>query len=302
MPRAVILDGYGPPDVLTWADVPLPEPGPGQVRLRVRAAGVSPTDLAIRSGHLKAFPLPPRAVLGFEAAGTVDALGPGVTGVAVGDEVAALLPHLGGYAEYALAPAWTPKPPGVSWVDAAALPSSAEAAAGVLNQLDVQPGGVLVLFGGGGAVGVIATQLAVARAIGVVSVVRSATDAELARALGATPIETGADLVARVRAQGPVDAVFDAAGTGVLAAAVALTGDPDRVITLSDPHAGDFNVRLSAPTPDRAPGALAETMALLAEGRLRMRTRTTMPMPLAAEAHRRLESGAVHERIVLVAP
>src|SRR6185312_9979865 len=151
MPKAAVLDGYGPPEVLTWSDVPLPEPGPGQVRIRVRAAGVSPTDLAIRSGHLKAFPLPDRGgVLGFEVAGPVDALGPGVTGVAAGDGVAALLTGLGGYAEYALASVWTPKPPGVSWVDAAALPSSAEAAAGVLNQLAVPAGGRLVLFGGGG--------------------------------------------------------------------------------------------------------------------------------------------------------
>src|SRR3954453_2920568 len=115
MPKAVVLDGFGPPDVLTWDDVPLPEPGPGQVRLRVRSAGVSPTDLAIRSGHLKAFPLPPRAVLGFDGAGTVDAVGPGVTGIAVGDDVAAFYFALGGYAEYVLAEAWTIKPASVSW-------------------------------------------------------------------------------------------------------------------------------------------------------------------------------------------
>ncbi|WP_433041076.1 NADP-dependent oxidoreductase [Dactylosporangium sp. CS-033363] len=301
MPKAVVLDGFGPPDVLTWTDVPLPEPGPGQVRIRVHAAGVSPTDLAIRSGHLKAFALPPRAVLGFEAAGTVDALGPGVTGASVGDEVAALLLELGGYAEYALAATWTPKPPNVPWADAAALPSSAEAAAGVLRELAVHEGQSLVLFGGAGAVGIIATQLAAARGVRVLSVVRSPADADLARALDATPVVAGPDLIARIRAEGPVDAVFDAAGTGVLADAIALAGSPGRVLTLSDPHARDFGVRLSSPTPQRAPGALAEAMSLLAEGRLRMRERITMPLPEAAQAHRRLESGAVRARIVLVA-
>ena len=76
MPKAVVLTKYGPPDVLVWSDVPLPEPGPGQVRIRVKAAGVSPTDLKIRRGDLEAvFPLPPDAVLGFEASGVVDALG-----------------------------------------------------------------------------------------------------------------------------------------------------------------------------------------------------------------------------------
>jgi len=68
MPNAIVMTGYGPPEVLTWAQVPLPEPGPGQIRIKVRAAGVSPTDLALRAGYLKAFPLPPGAVLGFEAA------------------------------------------------------------------------------------------------------------------------------------------------------------------------------------------------------------------------------------------
>ena len=95
---------------------------------------------------------------------------------------------------------------------------------------------------------------------------------------------------------------FDAAGRGVLAVAVALAGGPGRVITLSNPAAADFGVTLSEPTPGRAPGALDETMALLAEGRLRLRTHTSMPMQQAAEAHRQLESGTVHQRIILTLP
>src|SRR5712692_1566061 len=77
MPNAVVMTGYGPPEVLKWAGVPLREPGEGQIRIKVKAAGISPTDLALRAGYLKAIPLPPHAVLGFEAAGTVDAVGPG---------------------------------------------------------------------------------------------------------------------------------------------------------------------------------------------------------------------------------
>src|SRR5579864_8578313 len=104
MPNAVVLTKYGPPDVLVWSDVAMPEPGPGQVRIRVKAAGVSPTDPKIRRGDLEAaFVLPPDAVLGFEAAGVVDALGRSVSGVQEGDEVACLLLGLGGYSEYALA-------------------------------------------------------------------------------------------------------------------------------------------------------------------------------------------------------
>ena len=301
MPNAVVMTGYGPPEVLKWAAVPLPEPGPGQIRIKVKAAGISPTDLALRAGYLKAFPLPPDAVLGFEAAGTVDAAGPGVIGTSAGDPVTALLLSLGGYAEYAVASIWTGKPKSVSWLDAAALPSSAEAAARVLRQLNVKPGETLLLFGGGGSVGVIATQLAVARGIKVISAVGEHDEA-LARELGATPVRYGPGVAGRVRALGAVDAVFDAAGTGVLADAVALAGGPGRVITLSDPAAADFGVTLSEAAPDRAPRALEETMALLADDKLRLRAHTTMPMQQAPEAHRQLESGIVHQRIILTLP
>ena len=298
MPNAIVMTGYGPPEVLKWATVPLPEPGAGQIRIKVKAAGISPTDLALRAGYLKAFPLPADAVLGFEAAGTVDAVGPGVTGTSIGDGVTALLLSLGGYAEYAVASIWATTPDAVSWIDAAALPSSAEAAERVLRQLDVHRGETLLLFGGGGSVGIIATQLAVAQGVTVISAVGEHDEA-LARQLGATPVRYGAGVAGRVRALGPVDAVFDAAGTGVLADAIALAGGPKRVITLSDPAAADFGVTLSEATPDRAPAALDQTIALLAEGRLRLRAHATMPMQQAAEAHRQLESGTVHERIIL---
>src|SRR5579864_5607925 len=116
--KAVVLTQFGPPDVLAWRDVPMPKPGPGQVRIRVKAAGVNPTDLKIRRGDLEAvFPVPPDAVLGFEVAGVVDALGPFVSGVQEGDEVASLLLGLGGYGAYALASSWTLKPPNVTWAD-----------------------------------------------------------------------------------------------------------------------------------------------------------------------------------------
>lgn len=299
MPNAVVMTGYGPPEVLKWTAVPLAEPGEGQIRIKVKAAGISPTDLALRAGYLKAIPLPASAVLGFEAAGTVDAVGPGVTGTSIGDAVTALLFGLGGYAEYAVASIWTRKPDTVSWIDAAALPSSAEAAVGVLRQLNVTSGETLLLFGGGGSVGIIATQLAVARGVTVISAVGE-HDEPLARELGATPVRYGAGVADRVRALGgSVDAVFDAAGNGVLADAITLAGGPERVITLSDRVAADFGVTLSEPTPDRAPRALDEAIPLLADGRLRLRAHHSMPMQQAAEAHGQLESGAVHERIIL---
>jgi NADPH:quinone reductase-like Zn-dependent oxidoreductase len=296
MAKASVLTSYGSPDVLVWSDIEPPAPGPGQIRLAVRAAGVSPTDLKIRRGDLQAvFPLPSPAVLGFEAAGVVDALGPDVTGTAVGDEVAALLPRLGGYGSFALASAWAPKPPSVSWADAAALPSSAEAAVGTLDQLGVSTGDTLLILGGAGSVGLIAVQLALARGAVVIAAAGPA-DEELLTSLGATFIRYGAGLRDRVS---HVDAVLDAAGKGGLADAVALAGGTTRVITLADEHAADLGVRLSAPTPSRAPHALATTLPLLAAGTFRLRAQELVPASEAAEAHRLLESGEVRRKVVL---
>jgi NADPH:quinone reductase-like Zn-dependent oxidoreductase len=298
---AAVLTKYGPPDVLAWSEVVAPEPGPGQIRIRVLAAGVGPTDLKIRRGDMqRVFPLASPAILGFEAAGTVDALGSSVTGAAIGDEVAALLPTLGGYAQYALASAWTAKPASVSWADAAALPASAEAAVGVLRQLHVAPGETLLTLGGAGSVGLIATQLAVSQGLTVISAT-APRDEQLARELGAIPVPYGPDLLAQVHAHvGKVDAVFDAAGKGGLSDAVELAGGPARVITLADEHAADHGVALSAPTPDRAPHALDQTMPLLASGKLRLRTQRLLPMHDAAQAHHLLDTGHAHEKLILI--
>jgi NADPH:quinone reductase-like Zn-dependent oxidoreductase len=294
---------YGPPDVLAWKDVPMPEPGPGQVRIRVKAAGVMPTDPEIRRGDLKAvYPLAPDAVLGFEAAGVVDALGPGVSGVKEGDEVASMLARLGGYGEYALASSWTPKPPKVSWSDAAALPASAEAAVGILKQLGLAGGETLLVLGAAGSVGMIATQLAV---FGGATVVGAAAprDHDLVRDLGAVPVSYGPGLADRVRKAVPsVDAVLDAAGKGELPDAIAVAGGPARVMTLADEHAADLGVVFSEATPDRAPEALDQTMPLLASGKLHLRRQRHLPMEQAAQAHRLLESGEAHEKLILEAP
>jgi NADPH:quinone reductase-like Zn-dependent oxidoreductase len=248
------------------------------------------------------FKLPPRAVLGFEAAGVVDAVGSSVSGVHEGDEVASLLFGLGGYGEYVLTSSWSRKPPNVSWSDAAALPSSAEAAVGILKQLRVAKGETLLILGAAGSVGMIATQLAVARGLTVIGAA-SPRDQDLVRELGAIPVVYGAGLADRVRKIRPsLDAVLDAAGKGELRDAIQLAGGPGRVMTLADEHAADLGVAFSVGTPDRAPEALNETMPLLASGALRLRRQRKLPMADAVEAHRLLENGAAHEKYVLEAP
>jgi NADPH:quinone reductase-like Zn-dependent oxidoreductase len=300
VPSACVVTEYGPPEVLEWEDVPIPEPSATEIRIKVRVSGVGPTDLKIRRGDLNGvFPLPEPAVLGFETAGTVDAVGGEVSDVAVGDEVAAWLPSLGGYGEYALAAAWTPKPPQVSWDDAGALPASVEAAVGVLRQLEAAEGETLLILGAGGSVGVIATQLAVRQGLEVIGAV-GARDEALTRELGATPVLYGDNLLANVRRVADrVDATFDAAGKGGLEAAITLTGGSERVITLADERAAELGVRFSAGTPDRAPDAVEIGMQLLARGELRLRSQQSIPMSDAAEAHRLLEGGQVHDKLLL---
>jgi NADPH:quinone reductase-like Zn-dependent oxidoreductase len=301
MPNASVLTSYGPPQVLEWKQVAMPEPGAGEIRIRVRAAGVSPTDAKIRRGDLaEAFPLRGDGVLGFEAAGVVDALGPGANSVALGDAVAAFLPRLGGYAEYAIASSWTPKPDSVSWADAAALPVAAEAAVGTLKELHVKSGDSLLILGAAGSVGVIATQLALAAGLTVYAAAAPG-DHELLRELGAVPVRYGASLLVEVRAHTEhVDAVLDAAGKGGLTDALTLAGGPTRVVTLADEKAAELGVAFSAPRPDRAPEALDETMPRLASGALRLRRELRLPMQRAFQAHELLEKGTAHEKLVLV--
>jgi len=302
MPSACVVTGYGPPDVLEWEEIPMPEPSATEIRIKVRVSGVGPTDLKIRRGDVQAvFPLPDPAVLGFETAGTVDAVGSEVSDVAVGDEVAALLPSLGGYGEYALAAAWTRKPPQVTWNDAGAMPSAVEAALGVLRQLGVAEGETLLVLGAGGSVGIVATQLAVRQGLKVIGAV-GGRDEELTRELGATTVLYGSSLLSNVREVADrVDATLDAAGKGGLEEAITLTGGTERVITLADEGARDLGVRFSVGTPDRAPDAVAIGMQLLASGELRLRSQQTIPMSQAADAHRLLEENHVHHKLLLEA-
>jgi NADPH:quinone reductase-like Zn-dependent oxidoreductase len=300
VPSACVLTDVGPPDVLEWGEVPMPEPSESQIRIKVHVSGVGPTDLKIRRGEIRP-PLPQPAVLGFETAGTVDRLGSAVGGVAVGDEVAAWLPSLGGYGEYALAENWAPKPAEVAWNDAAALPASVEAAVGVLRQLGVARGETLLILGAAGSVGIIATQLAIRQGLTVIGAVGARDEAQI-RELGATPVRYGSDLFSNVRAVADrVDATFDAAGKGGLEDAIKLVGGSERVITLADEHAAELGVRFSVPTPDRAPDGVAIGMQLLASGELRLRSQRSLPMSSAAEAHSLLEEGNVHDKLLLVA-
>ncbi|OHV36930.1 MULTISPECIES: NADP-dependent oxidoreductase [Pseudofrankia] len=301
MSNAMVITEFGSPEALKWREVDTPSPARGEVLIRVKAAGVGPTDLHIRAGHLTAvFPQGPGDVLGFEAAGVVEQLGEAVSGVALGDEVAAYLPRQGGYGELVATPVWFAKPAEVSWDAAAALPASAEAAVGTLREVHAKNGETIVVLGAAGSVGTIILQLA--RAWGIRAIGATAQrDAGLVRELGGEFVAYGDGVFDRVGATTDrVDAVIDAAGRGGLAEAVAATGDASRVVTLvGGPEVARVGALMSHPGPDRAPDALPVTMPLLASGALQLKQRRSLPITKAAEAHRLLEAGETRDKIVL---
>ncbi|MEE1817695.1 NADP-dependent oxidoreductase [Streptomyces sp. SP18ES09] len=306
--EAIVYEEFGGPEVLRHeTGVERPEPGPGEVRVKVAAVGVNPVDWKRRYGWVEEFyPTTFPAVPGLEFAGTVDALGEGVTDLAVGDEVLGWT-KTGAYAEYALAGTVAPKPAGLSWEAAAALPVAGETARRVLDLLRVREGETLFLHGAAGVVGSVAVQLAVAAGITVVGSASESNHAYL-RELGAIPVAYGDGLADRVRAAAPegVDAVFDAAGHGVLPVAIGLLGGGDavkeRIVTIAATDAAEHGIVFSGVTgePDAVRRGLAAQARLAVEGALTVRLAETLPLKEAARAQEASESGHVRGKIVLI--
>ena len=250
--KALQFDRFGSPDVIAVRDVPKPEPGPGRIRIAVRACGLTPADWAVVDGLLAdRLPPLPRG-LGLEIAGTVDALGEGVTGVEVGDRVfgpATFDGPTAGAAEYALMADWARIPEGVTAEQAAALPMAAETAWRALDDLGVRPGELLLVHGAGATVGEAAVRLALHRGVRVIAAAGPARAAALEQA-GARVTRYGDGMAERVAALAGdrVDRAMDTTPTGgridradqaspaggSLPTLIELTGDPDRVLTVSD--------------------------------------------------------------------
>jgi len=241
-----VATAFGGPEVLQLIDVPAVEPGPGNVIVDVRAAGINPIDWKIRNGYMKEnFQVPFPHTPGLEVAGVVDAVGEGAD-FAVGDEVFGWS-ETGAYAEYALAKTLAPKPAGIPWADAAALPVAGETALRVLGLLEIREGETLLVHGASGTVGRFAAQVAVAKGLTVIGTAGSRNLDDL-KALGIVPVRYGDGWLDRVReaASGPVDAVFDAAGHGVLPGSVELRGTKDRIVTIADGAAFELGIPFSS--------------------------------------------------------
>jgi NADPH:quinone reductase-like Zn-dependent oxidoreductase len=301
MSGAVAFSRYGDPGVLTFTDVETPRPGPGQVRIRVRAVSVNPIDVKIRSGMMAdIMPVEFPHVPGWDVAGVVDAAGPGA-GAEVGDEVFGAA-SVGGYSEYALLDNPVRKPAGLPWAAAAAVVTVGEAAYRVLKHLGLTAGQTLVVLGAAGSVGTITVQLARADGLTVVGVAGQ-EDLERVADLGAVAVRSGDGWADRVRLAAPdaIDAIFDTTGAGLLGDAVALAGDPAKVITIADHHAAEHGVRFTGADPaDRAPEALPELAGLMDKGELQVPIGRTYPLREATSAHADLEAGRNQGKIVLL--
>jgi NADPH:quinone reductase-like Zn-dependent oxidoreductase len=299
--KAMRFADYGGPEVLRLVDVDPPHAGPGEVRIAVRAAGVNALDWKIRAGHMRdAVPLTLPAGNGKDASGVVDEVGPGVTGVSIGDAVFGS--GQATLAEQAVLTAWAPKPPSLSFEEAAGFPVPVETANRILNQVGIQPGQTLLVSGAAGGVGSAVLQFARERGIRVVATA-SERNQDYLRGLGALPTTYGPGMVERVRALAPqgIDAALDIAGSGVIPDLIALTGEPSKVLSIADFTAPRYGARVSASAQD-APAAFALAARLAAEGRFTLPVERRFPLAAAGEAQQASENGHVRGRLVVTVP
>ncbi|MFD6292385.1 NADP-dependent oxidoreductase [Streptomyces sp. NPDC060205] len=300
--KAIVFDAFGGTEVLHQTEVEVPQPGPGQVRVQVKAVGVNPVDGKIRSGIMEAiFPTILPAIPGGEIAGIIDAVGEGVDQYKVGDEVLGWS-ETGSYAQYALADATVlaPKPAGLDWTQAAALPVASDGAERVLDLLDVKAGETLLIHGASGALGTIAVQLATARGAHVIGTA-GPNNQEYVTSLGATALVYGDGLVERVRALAPngVDAVFDAAGKGALEDSITLRGGTDRIVTTADFRARELGIVFAEGPQRRSATRLAELARKAADGDLTITVGATYPLADAAKAQQTSDAGHGRGKLVL---
>jgi NADPH:quinone reductase-like Zn-dependent oxidoreductase len=298
--RALQYKAYGGPEVLAWAEAPDPHAGAGQIRIAVRAASVNPIDWKTISGAMSGGqPLAGTGYLGNDAAGVVDEVGEGVTGVAVGDEVFGRGQHT--QAEYAVLASWAAKPPSVDWAVAAAAGVAGETGERGLRLLEVKAGDTLFVDGGAGGVGAVTVQMAIARGA---KVIASASEAnhDYLREIGATPVLYGQGVAERVRAAagGPVDAVFDVAGKSPVEDLISVAPAPSQVLSIANFAAGQAGARVSGGGADSRPmEALALVADLLAQNKLVIKVQT-FPFDRAAEAYRISQGGHVRGKLVLI--
>lgn len=289
--RAIVIREWGGRERLELAsDLPTPPVAPDGVLVRVRAAGVNPVDHKIREGKLAgAFPHHFPLILGWDAAGVVEAVGPAVTRFAPGDEVLGYCRRheleYGTYAECVSVPEdfWAPKPEGLSFEEAAAIPLAGLTAQQALDAVHLHEEETLYVTSGSGGVGHLAVQLGVARGARVIAGA-SERNHEFVRGLGAEPVAYDA-APAEV-----ADVVFDLFGDESTLDALKPGG---RYVTIAQPverEGVETHYVFVRPYGSQLVGVAAAVKPEIEE---------VFPLERAAEAHERIEAGHVRGKLVL---
>jgi NADPH:quinone reductase len=310
--RAVTFSRFGGPEVLEVIDLPEPVPGPGEVRIRVAAATVNPTDVGFRSGRQAGqlgSDVKPPFIPGMELAGTVDQAGPGARWQ-VGQQVMAIvMPRRaagGAMAEVVVVPedSVAELPKGASPEQAATLPMNGLTVRLALDALALSPGQFLLVTGAAGAVGGYAVELGIADGLRVIAIA-GPQDEPLMKQMGVSLfVPRGDNLAERVRAAVPggVDAVVDAAligppilaaikDGGRLAAVRGWEGGTERDIEITQVRVAEYLQNQKA---------LAELGRLASDGKLTLRVSETFPPERTGEAQEKLIAGGVRGRLVIV--
>lgn len=304
MSRAVIHESFGGPEVLEVRDVPEPHAGPGEVRVRVAAASLNPVDWMLSSsaelGGMFGYTVP--SGFGTDLAGTVDEVGDGVSGFAVGDRVygGARGKAIADHAIVALEGGMLEKTPdGVSDEVAATLPICGRTAAAVLNVLDVGAGDTVLIGGAAGGVGVYAVQLAKLAGVRVIGTA-SETTFDFLRELGAEPITYGPGLADRVRAVAPdgITAAADLFGRETIEAALELGVAAERICTIVPGPPPPEGVRMAGgwDAPDDAFDRLTEAIVA---GNLVVPIAATFPIEEIRDAVALQQGRHVHGKVVV---
>ena len=302
--KAVQFEDYGEIDVLKVADVPVPVPGPGQVLVQVKAAGINPGEAKIREGMLHArWPATFPSGQGSDLAGIVAGTGPGVTGVAVGDEVIGFTDNRASQAEYALVQAQnlTAKPASVPWEVAGSLFVAGATAYAAVRAVSLSDGDTVVVSGAAGGVGSIAVQLARLAGATVIGLASQANHEWLA-GHGVIPVAYGDGVADRIGdAADQIDAFIDTFGADYVQLALGLGVKPSRVDTIVNFGAvQEYGVKAEGNAAGASASVLAELAALIAAGQLEVPVAATFPLTEVRAAYRRLAEGHIRGKIVLV--
>ena len=304
MPQAVRFDHYGGVDVLEVVEVEAPTPGEGQVVVRVEAAGINPGEAAIREGLLAdRWPATFPSGQGSDLAGVVTEVGPGVEGVAVGDEVIGYTDNRASHAELAVVEAehLTPRPSAVPWEVAGALYVVGATAYAAVRAVDLREGEVVAVSGAAGGVGTLVVQLA-RHAGATVVALASEGHHDWLHEHGAIPVTYGDGVAERIReAGGRVDAFIDLYGPGYVELALELGVAPERIDTIADFTAPQRHpgVRTDGNMVGASAANLAELAALIADGRLEVPIARVYPLAEVREAFTELERRHTLGKIVL---